>query len=602
MAVGTKRIRLGELLIKAGVLTEDQLNQALAQQKETREQIGEILTKLGFVTEEKIKYALELQFGVKHINLKTARIPQEVLKLLPEQLLKQYMMIPVSINQLTVALVDPNNILAIDEIRKRLRGVNVVPAVCTESDFWETFKAIPKDAPQAGGPSELKAAGGHHLPEIQAVTDAQLKDLIDKANRGGGEAAVAPLVNAILSVAVKRRASTIFMEPMENDLILRYRVDGHMLRESPIPAKVGQSIAQRVKVLAGLSVTSGNTPQSGTFSFNYEHRPVKMAFNSMPARYGTVMTIRVFDSSVISHQSIETLVGHPKVAQSLRQLIAKPSGLVAFAGPHGAGKTVLMYACLKELHGAGASIITVEEPIEFDLDGITQVPVHTEAGGDKLGVMQGIGSALAQSPNVVMMGDINEAAIAQRLVKGALSGTMILGGINTTQGVLVEAKETWELPQRLVANAMAGMVTQRLVRKLCNHCKQQYTPDDRTKAYFARINGTGELFKPTGCENCYQTGFNGQVGVYEVIPFTPQIRELIARGAGKAHIDHVARQMGLLTLEDYAMWLVGQGNTTWDEIKRTDIPELSQAGQIAGQAGGADATPGAAGTAASPTA
>lgn len=602
MAVGTKKIRLGELLIKAGVLTEGQLNEALARQKETREQIGEILTKMGFVTEEKIKYALELQFGVKHINLKTARISPEILKLLPEQLLKQYQMIPVSINQLTVALVDPNNILAIDEIRKRLRGVNVVPAVCTESDFWDTFKTIPKDAPAAGAHAELKVATGHHLPEITAVTDAQLKDLIDKASKGGGEAAVAPLVNAILSVAVKRRANTIFMEPMENELVLRYRIDGHMLRESAIPAKVGQSIAQRVKVLAGLSVTSGNTPQNGTFSFNYENRPVKMAFNSMPARYGTVMTIRVFDSSVISHQSIETLVLQPKVAATLRQLVGKPSGLVTFAGPYGAGKTVLMYACLKELHGAGASIITVEEPIEFDLDGITQVPVHTEAGGDKLGVMQGIGSALAQSPNVVMMGNITDAPVAQRLVKGALSGTMILGGLNTTQGVLVEAKETWELPQRLVANAMAGMVTQRLVRKLCNHCKQQYTPDDRMKAYFARVNGTGELFKPVGCENCYQTGFAGQVGVYEVIPFTPQIRELIARGAAKAHIDHVARQMGLLTLEDYAMWLVGQGNTTWDEIKRTDILELSQAGQIAGQAGGADAQPGAAGTAAAPTA
>ena len=584
MAVGTKRIRLGELLIKAGVLTEAQLNEALTQQKETREQIGEILTKMGFVTEEKIKYALELQFGVKPVNLKTARIPNEVLKLLPEQLLKQYMMIPVSINQLTVALVDPNNILAIDEIRKRLRGVNVVPAVCTESDVWETLKPIPKDAPAAaaGGPSELKATAGHNLPEIQVVTDAQLKTMIDQASKGGGEAAVTPLVNAILGVAVKRRASTIFMEPMENELVLRYRVDGHMLRESAIPAKIGQSIAQRIKVMAGLSQTSGATPQSGTFSFNFENRPVKMSFNSMPARYGQVMTIRVFDSAVLSHQSIDTLIMQPKVAATLRTLIAKPSGLVAFAGPHGAGKTVLMYACLKDLHAAGSSIITVEEPIEFDLDGITQVPVHTEPTANDLGVPQGIASALAQSPNVVMMGNIAEATIAQRLVKGALSGTMILGGINTTQGVLVEAKETWELPQRLIANAMAGMVTQRLVRKLCNHCKEQYAPDDRMKAHFARINGTGMLHKPKGCDQCWQTGFSGQVGVYEVIPFTPQIRELIARGAPKAHIDHVARQMQLLTLEDYAMWLVGQGYTTWDEIKRTDIVELSQAGQMAG--------------------
>jgi type II secretory ATPase GspE/PulE/Tfp pilus assembly ATPase PilB-like protein len=319
----------------------------------------------------------------------------------------------------------------------------------------------------------------------------------------------------------------------------------------------------------------------------------------MPARYGQVMTIRLFDSSVISHQGIDTLVMQPKVAATLRQLVAKPSGLVVFAGPHGAGKTVLMYACLKDLHLGGSSIITVEEPIEFDLDGITQVPVHTEHTANDLSVPQGIASALAQTPNVVMLGNIAEAAIAQRLVKGALSGTMILAGLNTTQGVLVEAKETWELPPRLFANAMAGMVTQRLVRKLCVHCKEQYTPDDRMKAHFARINGTGMLYKPKGCDNCYQTGFAGQVGVYEVIPFTPQIRELIARGASKAHIDHVARQMQLLTLEDYAMWLVGQGHTTWDEIKRTDIVELGQAGQMAG---GAEAAPGAPSTAPHPAA
>lgn len=579
MAVGGKRIRLGEILVRAGVLEESQLNEALAKQKETKEPIGEILTKMGFVTEEKIKYALELQFGVKHISLKTARIPAEVLKLLPEPLLKQYQMIPVAVNQLTVALVDPNNILAIDEIRKRLKGVSVVPAVCTESDFWETLKTIPKDTGAPAGASGASASASH-LPEIPAATDAQLKDLLDKATKGG-DAAITPLVNAILSSAIKKRASTIFVEPMENEVILRYRVDGHMLREPGIAAKLGQSIISRVKVMAGLAVTAGNTPMSGTFSFNYENRPVKIAFHSMPARHGQVMTIRIFDSAILASQGLDNLVLNPRTSAALRQLVGKPSGLMLFAGPRGSGKTILQYACLKELKNQGASIITVEDPVEFDLDGITQVPVSQEPGANDLSVLGGLNSALNQSPNAVMVGNVTEPAIAQRMVKGALGGTLMLGGLTTTQGALVEAKETWEVPVRLIANSIAGMVTQRLVRRLCPSCKEQYKPDEKTAAYFAKLNGTGDLYKPKGCENCYQTGFSGQVGVYEVIPFTPQIRELVARNAPKAHIDHLARQMGMLTLEDYAMWLVSQGYTTWDEIKKTDISELAASGQMA---------------------
>ena len=584
MAVGGKRIRLGEILVRAGVLEEAQLEEALAKQKETREPIGEILTKLGFVTEEKIKYALELQFGVKHINLKQARIPGEVLKLLPEQLLKQYQMIPVAVNQLTVAMVDPNNILAIDQIRMRLKGVNVVPAVCTESDFWETLKTVPKDVPTGAAAAGGASAAATHLPEIQTTTDAQLKELIEKAAKGGGEAAVTPLVNAILSSAIRRRASNIFVEPMENEVILRYRVDGHMLREPALPAKLGTAIASRVKVLAGLSVTSGNAPQSGTFAFNYDGRPVKLAFNSMPTRHGQMVTVRIFDSAMLSAQALDNLVLSPRVATTLRGLLAKPSGEILFAGPRGAGKTILMYACLKELASQGANIITVEDPIEFDLDGVTQVPVSKEPGQNDLSVMVGVNSALNQSPHVLMMGDIDTPEIAQRLVKGALSGTMILAGLTTTQPPLVEAKETWDVPIRLIANGLAGMVTQRLVRRLCPNCKQQYMPDERQAKYFARLNGTGELHKAVGCETCYQTGYSGQVGVYEVIPFTPQIRELVVRGAPKAHIDHLARQSGHLTLEDYAMWLVSQGYTTWDEIKKSDIMDLAQSGQIAAEA------------------
>jgi type IV pilus assembly protein PilB len=585
VALGTKRIRLGELLIKAGVLTEEQLGQALARQKETNKQIGETLIDMGFVNEEKIKYALEVQFGVKHINLKTARIPPEVLKLLPEQLLKQYMMIPVAVNQLTVALVDPNNILAIDEIRQRLRGVNVVPAVCTEGDFWETLKTIPKDSapsPGALGNNELKSASAANLTEVAVVSDARVRELIDAASKGSGETAVTNLVNALLASAVKRHASSILMEPMEHELLVRYRVDGTLHREGPIPAKIAQAVAQRLKVMGGITVGSGNTPQQGQIAFNFENRPIKMALNTLPARHGQVITIRIFDSAMLSQPSLDGLVLHPKVAAALRSLLAKPAGLIPFAGPVGAGKTVLLYACLKELHALGSSVITVENPIAADLDGITQVPVATDPGPNDLSVTAGIQAALGQSPKALMVTQISDEAIAQRLAKGALGGTAILAGLPTTQSVVVEARESWNLPPRLVANALGGTVTQRLVRRLCPNCKESYEPDEKTKAFFARLNGSGQLMRGKGCDECFKTGFSGMVGVYEVMPFTPPIRELVARNAPKGAMDQLLRQAGLLTLEDYALWLVAHGHTTWDEVKRTDIHDLAQSGQLAG--------------------
>ncbi|MEB3220456.1 MAG: ATPase, T2SS/T4P/T4SS family [Candidatus Sericytochromatia bacterium] len=587
MAVGTKRIRLGELLIKAGVLTEEQLSAALMRQKETAKQIGETLIEMGFVTEEKIKYALEVQFGVKHINLKTARIPAEVLKLLPEQLLKQYMMIPVAVNQLTVALVDPNNILAIDEIRKRLKGVNVVPAVCTEGDFWETLKTIPKDAP--AGAVQGAAADGKgalaNMTELAAVSDARVKELIDAATKGTGEAQVVSLVNALLGSAVKRGANALLMEPMESELQVRYRVDGAFLREAPIPAKVGQALIQRIKVMAGLTVTSGHTPQQGTFGFAFESRPVKMVFHTLPAKHGQLLSIRVFDSAMLGQQSIDTLVLHPRVATALRQLVSRPSGLVAFAGPLAAGKTTLVYACLRELQALGGSMITVEEPVAADLEGVTQVSVLSEPGPNDLGVLAGINAALAQAPRTLLVSQAAEPKVGQRLVRGALAGTTILAGVHTTQALTVEAIEGWGLPPRQVANALAGTVTMRLIRRLCPSCKEAYMPDDRTKAFFARINGTGELCRPRGCEQCFKSGYRGMVGVYEVVPFTPAIREHVARQSPRGAIDALQRQAGLPTLEDYAMWLVAQGHTTWDEVKRSDIPDLAHAGQQQGAAG-----------------
>lgn len=586
MAVGGKRIRLGEILIKAGVLEEAQLEEALARQKETRAPIGEILTELGYVTEEKIKYALELQFGVKHVALKNAKIPPEVLRLLPEPLMKQYLMIPVAVNQLTVAMVDPNNILAIDQIRLKLRGVNVIPAVCTESDFWETFKSLPKEVVAAapggdavGGPASTAPQDPAKLPsEIPAVSDQQLKDLIAQAKSAGGEAGVATLLNALMASAVKRRASSLVIEAGEQEAWLRFRIDGATFREGGLPAKLAAPLAQRLKVLAGLSNTSGAVPQHGTFAFALEGRSIKVSFHTMPARHGQVMTLRFFDSARLAMAQVDAQVLHPRVAAALKALLAKPAGMVLVGGPSGSGKSSLLLACLKEVQREGGLVLTVEDPIEYELDGVTQVAVAREPGPHEMGMMAGLEAAFDQGPQALMVGDLGEVPMAQRALRGALGGCLVLAGLPTTQAPLIEAREAWGLSARTVANGLIGTVTLRMLRRLCPHCREAFTPEARQAAFFQRLNGSGQVFRAKGCDQCAKTGYQGQVAAVEVMPFSPPIRDLVARGLPKGQADHLLRQAGLPTLEDYAMWLIAQGHTTMEELQRSDIRDLAQAG------------------------
>lgn len=573
MAIGTKRIRLGELLVKAGVLTEEQLNEGLARQKETREQIGEALIQLGHVTEEKIKYALELQFGVKHINLKTARIPAELLKLFPEQMIKQYQIVPVAINQLTVALVDPNNILAIDQIRMRLKGVNVIPAVCTESDFWEILKTIPKDTPAPQPGAERVES---NLQELQPYSDAQVRDLLEQAKKGGGDAAIVPLANAILSAAIKRHATSLHFEPLESGMGVRQRVEGKTVREPNLPLAIGQSIVQRIRVLAGLTGTSGHAVHTQGFAFNFENRPIRFRLHGFNVRHGQAIALRIYDSAQLNLLTLESMVLHPRALQALRAMLGRQSGMVLFGGPHGSGKSLMLYNCVKDLRQNGADVMTIEDPVEFDLEGVTQLAVPLDATGES-SILHVLNNALIQHQGVVMVSDLPSAAVAQRAARAALAGNLVLAGVATTQNLLVEAKEQWHMSPRVLANALGGVVTMRTLRRLCQTCKQRFKPDERTAKYFHRHNGTGDIYNPVGCEACNKTGFAGSVGVYEILPVTPVIRELIARQAPRAHIDHALRQMGLVTAEDYAMWLVAQGYTTLDEVRHSDIQEFAQA-------------------------
>ncbi len=538
MAISGNRMRLGEILIKAGILTEDQLNHGLAKQQHTREPIGEILIQLGYVTESQIKHALELQYGVKSFEFKS-KVPTELTRLIPENMIKQHKILPVSISQMTVAMVDPGNILALDDLRLRFKGVSIQPVVITEAEFREVMKSLPHE--QVGHAEEG--------PESTATAEEQT---------------ASQLAMAILSTALRRKATEIILEPHEFETSVRFRIDGALVQEPSVTTRVAASLVARFKVMAELALTAGNVPQAGTIKTHHEGRAVNVFLRSLPVRHGQLLTLRLFDHAAVNDATLDNLVLHPAAAAGIRKMLHASAGLILLNGPKHSGKSTLFHAILKEGLKGQRSILSFGQ-LHHDLDGISQVPVDAQRPDTTLTQI------LEQAPDLLAFPSLTDAGLAKHLVHGALAGNAAVVGVPTAQRFLHQLHDLSELPARTVANAVAGVVTVRLVRKLCDKCKVPYQPDDQTAAYFKTLNETGRLHRAVGCPECHETGFSGQVGIYGALPFDAQVRTMVATNSPQSQIEQYGKQKGYLPLHDYASWVAAQGLTTLEELARTDL-------------------------------
>lgn len=545
MEVTGKRLRLGEILINAGILTEEQLQIGLAKQQQTKEPIGEILVNLGFVTADQIKHGLELQYGIKAITLKT-KIPQELLRLIPEAMMRQHKILPVAVNQLTLAMVDPNNLLALDDLRLRFKGVSIQPVIVTAAEFEQALKSIPREAMPEPLHRDEEAAGEIAHDETSAEKIAL----------------------AIIAGALRRRATEVVLEPREHEVMVRFRIEGKLVKEPSIPSRLANALVARLRVLADLPPSASHVSQSGVIRVPYESRQIKVMLRCMPARYGQMLTLRIFDPSVFEGASLDTLVVHPGVAAAFRAMLERPSGLVLFNAPLHSGKHTMLAAAMREAVRAGRSAIALEIPVAESIEGVTLVTASEENLEERRAAVDAM---LLQSPDVMIVDQVDDAEIARKLLRGALGGRLALLGLNTTQRFLDEMLDLSQMHVRSVANAVAGVVTMRLVRRLCPKCRVAYQPDEATMAFFRPYNDSGRLHRAVGCEDCQGTGYHGQIGLYEVYPFNAQLRHLVVQGASKAEIDAQAKQLGYMPLHDYAAWVVAQGYTTLEELAVGDI-------------------------------
>jgi type II secretory ATPase GspE/PulE/Tfp pilus assembly ATPase PilB-like protein len=542
MAVYGKRLRLGEILTRAGVISEAQLQVALAKQQLTREPIGEILISLGYVTSEQIRNALELQYGVKSITLSSS-VNLDLVKLLPEAVIKRLRVVPVAIGQLTLAMVDPANMAAVEEVKSRFKGINVQPVVITETEFREFLANL--------------------------STEDQDIDNLDELSID--DASAAQLVHILLTHALSRGATELMLEPEEFETRIRVRIDGYLAAEPAVPTRISGLISSRLRVLCDMSPTPPLVPQNGSFHFPYEGRKLKVTLHSLPVKYGQLITLRFFDPVRLGATSLEDLIRHPSVRGSLEQLLLRQSGLVVINGPHHPLKTALIYACLRFAAQQGRGVVSLEPIIEHELEAISQLQVGAE-GESAMSVGSALKTVLDHGHDIVAVWDCGDPDIARRLVRAALGGRMVVASWNTTERFLEEALESWGLPTRTVANALAGIVNVRALRALCRNCRREVQPPEDTHPLVLRYNDSGRLAVPgEGCETCGYRAYRGQVGSFEVFPLSRELRALVANGAPKASFDVVAQAEGLLPLADYAAWLVGQGEVYWQEASQGGI-------------------------------
>ncbi|PYQ12021.1 MAG: type IV-A pilus assembly ATPase PilB [Acidobacteria bacterium] len=569
-------VKLGEMLIKANLLTPKKLQEALEYQKANGGKLGFNLVKLGLVKEEEITRVLSQQHGVPSINLRTMDLDDGVVKLIPSEVAQKYLILPVSRTgaTLTVAMVDPTNVFAMDDI-KFMTGYNVEPVVASEVAIKEAID---------------KYYGSIHALELKKVMDEMaetddpaalevLEDTEDvdlaKLEASTEEAPVVRLVNLILTDSIKRGASDIHVEPYEKDFRVRFRIDGVLYEIMNPPMKLKDAITSRLKIMAKLDISEKRLPQDGRIKIKIKlqgkNKEMDYRVSVLPTLFGEKIVMRLLDKENLMLDM--TRLGFEQESLSkFEKAIFKPYGMVLVTGPTGSGKTNTLYSSISRVNTPETNIITAEDPVEFNLHGINQVQMKEQIG---LNFAAALRSFLRQDPNIILVGEIRDFETAEIAVKAALTGHLVLSTLHTNDAPsTINRLMNMGIEPYLVATSVHLICAQRLVRRLCKECKEEvqmpvqaltdigYTPDEA---------GRVKLFKGRGCPVCNNTGYKGRVGLYEVMEITDELREMILCGASSLELKNKALELGMISLRKSGLRKIRDGLTTVEEVVRETV-------------------------------
>jgi type IV pilus assembly protein PilB len=579
-------VRIGELLLKEKRITPEQLQEALNYQKANGGKLGLNLIKLGFVKDEEITALLSRQYGVPSINLADFEIDQAVIKLVPAETAQKYQILPLNRSgaTLTIAMTDPTNVFAMDDI-KFMTGYNVEPVVASESAVTEAIQRYYNLAAKVAGGNgqqsalDFAAQALQELPQVDASEVEVLEELeeisVEALARQGEEAPVIRLVNVMLMSAISKGASDIHIEPYEKELRIRYRIDGVLYNIMAPPLKFRDPIASRVKIMAKLDIAEKRLPQDGRIKirFNDAGRAKEIDFrvSCLPTLFGEKIVLRLLDRDKLMLDMTKLGFEAESLAK-FEEAISRPWGMVLVTGPTGSGKTNTLYSSISKLNTAETNIMTAEDPVEFNLIGINQVQIREGIG---LNFAAALRSFLRQDPNIILVGEIRDFETAEIGIKAALTGHLVLSTLHTNDAPsTISRLMNMGIEPFLVASSVNLICAQRLVRRVCKACAE---PQAVPAPTLAKIGFSPELaasvtpLKGRGCEKCNHTGFKGRVGLYEVMEVDEEIKELILVGASGLELRRKAVERGMITLRQSGLRKVKDGHTTVEEVLRETV-------------------------------
>ena len=562
MAAGA--VRLGDMLVKAALITREQLNQALQQQQTGGGRIGGNLVKLGFISEDDITSFLSRQYGVPSINLSHFDIDATVIKLIPSEIAQKHQVIPINRtgNVLTVAMADPSNIFAIDDI-KFMTGFKVEPVVAAETSIKNS---INKYYDSAGMVEDIMK--GFDDKDVEALREED--DSVNAAELGKAaeDAPVVKLVNLILTDAIKKGASDIHIEPYEKSFRVRYRVDGMLYDVMQPPIRLKAAITSRIKIMAQLDIAERRLPQDGRIKIKMANKEMDYRVSTLPTLFGEKVVMRLLDKGNL--QLDMTKLGFsPETLTDFETGLLMPFGMVLVTGPTGSGKTTTLYSALNRLNTVDTNIMTAEDPVEFNLPGINQVQTKADIG---LTFAAALRSFLRQDPDVIMVGEIRDYETAEIAVKAALTGHLVLSTLHTNDAPgTISRLLNMGVEPFLVSASCNVIVAQRLARRVCQGCKEFITVPPQAMMSVGFSPEDAKTFKPCkgkGCAACSDTGYKGRVALYEVMLIKDNVKEAILQGASSMELRELARKNGMLTLREAGLQKIREGMTTVEEVLR----------------------------------
>lgn len=559
--VRTTRLKLGEMLKEAGFLTDEQIGVALKEQKKKKRPIGDIFVEFGFVSEKDIAETLAIQLEVPFVSgekdMLKPRADQGLEKILPPDIARQYNVLPLSRDNdiLTLVMVDPSDVMAIDNLRN-ITSSEISPVIATKADIKKAQDKF------YGEQTLLKEAieDTYKVEEVEEVSQEEHSTALDEDRIMAESAPAVKIVDLTLMEAIKSRASDIHIEPFEKRLSIRYRIDGELYEASPPSEHLASAIISRIKIMSKMDIAEKRLPQDGAFTLKMGNKVIDFRVSTLPTIFGEKIVIRVLDkASVIA--KLEDMGFGGSMLEHYREAINRPYGLIFITGPTGSGKSTTLYATLKEIAAPEKNVITIEDPVEYRLDGINQMQVKSNIG---LTFASGVRTALRQDPDIILVGEVRDLETAQSCVRAALTGHLVLSTLHTNDApsVVIRLKD-FGIEPFLIGSSLLVVEAQRLVRRLCQKCKEPYKSSPQEAEKFKLVE---TIYRPKGCDECRKSGYKGRIGIYEIMVVTPAIKELIYRNANTNELKELAAKDGMVSLLHDGISKVNAGITSLEEI------------------------------------